>query len=161
MEKIIMKDNNNYEIYKLNEEEFRELVVKTHKDKHFKGDPHKMQVDFKTKKTCTDMFGVCIKMEEDIMGFCGIEIFEYKNTKIGFIHCLGVLKEHRGKKLSIDLLNIITDIIKNEYTDVVKIMSTCNPISAKSHEKAGYVITHPGRLSKTGKLMQIKLELML
>ena len=93
-----------------------------------------------------------------VVCFCGIEIYKDKSGKdTGYIHCLGVTKPYRGRKLS----NFILEDIERECIesgfDLNAIHSTCNPISAKTHERVGYVVVHPGRLSSKGKRMQIRL----
>lgn len=150
-------------VHQLEESDFRELVLRKHKEGEFRGDPHKMEANFKDNKRHIDFIGVEIVDKDDpkFGGFCGIEIFHTNFGMKSMIHCLGTYKQARGNGLSHDLLLEVEKLAKEKYPELISILSTCNPISCKSHEKVGYKIIHPGRLSSTGKLMQIKLEKML
>lgn len=138
------------------EEEFRGVVLDLHKAGHFKGDPHKMQTNFKKHKNSVRFVSIGYEVDGQIVAFCGMDVFEVGPKKIvkGMIHCQGVIQSHRQKGLSKQILKEIEDHIGDE---VVEILSICNPISCKSHQSVGYLITNPGRLSPSGKLMQIRL----
>lgn len=153
-------------IIELEEEEFRDLVFQEHKKSHFKGDPHTMQVKFKLHRNSVGFVAVKFMKEHgegelpstnDVMGFCGMDVYEKDGLKHGFIHCLGVPQQYRRQGLSKLLLLEVEKIAKEKY-GIVDINSTCNPISERSHILAGYDVTHPGRLSPSGKRMQIKLK---
>lgn len=153
-------------IVQLGEDEFRELVFEEHKKGHFRGDPHTMQVKFKLHKNSIGFVAVKFLYDDgepeplplcDVMGFCGMDIYEKDGVRHGFIHCLGVPKEYRRQGLSKLLLLEVEKIAKEQF-DIKDINSTCNPISERSHILAGYDVTHPGRLSPSGKRMQIKLK---
>ena len=142
------------------EQEFRDMVMLSHLNGGFKGDAHRMQIKFKKSARSIDFIAISFVDDEvgTLQGFCGIDIFKVKDKElIGSIHCLGVIQCFRKKGYSIALLNEIEKAAKKTYPELSKILSVCNPISAKSHEKVGYVITNPGRLSANGKLMQIRL----
>ena len=150
------------ELYKtelMEEAEFRDLVLKEHKAGHFKGDPHKMQVDFKLNKESVDFVGLAFYDEQssEVAGFVGLDVYKSKEGTVGMIHCLGVPKKYRRQGISVKLLEAVEEAAKSKY-DLVAVYSICNPISEKSHLKAGYVVTHPGRLSPSGKRMQIRLK---
>lgn len=144
-------------IEKLNEEEFRELVRKSHSEGHFSGDPHKMHSQFKLHNNSIDFKAISyVNDENKAIAFCGMDIFKTsKGQKKGMIHCQGVIKEERGKGLSVKILQ---DIEKELPNDVEEILSICNPISSGSHQKAGYIVTNSGRKTKTGKISQIRLK---
>lgn len=146
----------------VSEDDFRKIVLQEHLNGNFRGDPHKMEVKFKRKPNSIGFVSVVgfnsITSDQDIVSFCGLDIFPTKEGVIGFIHCLGVPKSYRGQHLSNEVLQKVEDEAKKQFPELKAILSVCNPISAKTHTKNGYIITHPGRLSKTGKLMQIRLR---
>lgn len=148
-----------FEYKELQEDAFRSIVLAEHLDKQFKGDAHKMEINFKRKPNSVDFVSVVsYDDDEKVASFCGLDLFESKEGLVGFIHCLGVTKPHRGKKLSNSALHAVEVLAKEKHPDLKCILSVCNPISAKTHERNGYVVTNPGRLSKNGKLMQIRLK---
>ena len=148
-----------YKTQLMEESEFRDLVIKEHKAGHFKRDPHKMQVDFKLNKASVGFVGLAFYDESssEVAGFVGLDVYESKEGTVGMIHCLGVPQKYRRKGLSVELLKAVEEVAKSKY-GLVAVYSICNPISEKSHLKAGYVVTHPGRLSPSGKRMQIRLK---
>lgn len=144
------------DIRRLTEFEFRELVTQLHKEKHFTGDPHKMQVRFKRHKNSVQFIGIAYYKDDEPIAFCGVDLFVTSSRDIkGMIHCLGVIKSERGKGLAVKLLEDIEAALPPEVTEI---LSICNPISSRSHQKAGYQITHPGRRTPTGKISQIRLK---
>lgn len=145
-----------YNMKKLSEQEFRELVKNEHLKGSFKGDPHRMQVDFKTDKNSEDFFAIAYFDGDETVAFCGLDVYKTLKGQFGMIHALGVTKNYRGKRYSTPVLLEIEKQAREKYPNI-SILSICNPISARSHISAGYTVTHPGRLSKTGKRMQIRL----
>jgi N-acetylglutamate synthase-like GNAT family acetyltransferase len=140
------------------ENDFRKTVEDAVLNGNFKNDPHKMCVDFKRNKNTIAFFGVkMVNDQEQVIGFCGLDVFQTRDKICGFIHCLGVCKPYRGNGYSVILLNRIENYAKSKM-HIDKILSTCNPISTKSHLKAGYTQLDNGRITKTGKIMQIHLE---
>lgn len=141
-----------------NVEEFKDLVFREHKNGGFRGDPHKMQADFKLHKNSVGFISLYLEDEDrKIPGFVGLDVFESNGEKTGFIHCLGVTKQYRGQGLSSPLLLEVEKIAIEKY-GIKSILSICNPISERSHLNAGYIVTNPGRLSPSGKRMQIRLK---
>lgn len=148
-------------IRELKEPEFRELVLRKHKEKEFpSSDPHRMQANFTDNKNHVDFFGVEIvdKNDPHFGGFCALEVFNTKRGLTGEIRCMGTYVNARKQGLSKQTLEAVEAFAKRECPELKVILSVCNPISAKSHEALGYKVTNPGRLSSTGKLMQIRLE---
>lgn len=140
----------------LNEQEFRKMVLDLHMAKHFRGDPHRMQADFKKHKNSQRFVGIAYEEDEQIVAFCGMDVFKTSAGDIkGMIHCQGVIQSHRRKGLSIKILKEIEGYMGD---DVTEILSICNPISCKSHQAVGYEITSPGRTTRTGKISQIRLK---
>lgn len=149
----------NHRVIELNEIEFRQLVVDLHKQGHFSGDPHRMQVNFKLHSRSVCFVGIAYEDEHGRpFGFCGADVFQGSDGTVrGMIHCLGVIKSHRGRGYSKQLLLDIEQRLPKDLR-VKEMLSICNPISARAHERVGYEITHPGRLTKTGKRSQIRLK---
>ena len=199
----IMSDDLNLIVVPVDEETFLKVIKNEHRIGNFRGDDHKMEINYKrradsefvgivgfSRQVITEHpelfdisvidditnlgdcdFDVTAALKENyfelgrkdgsispIVCFCGIEIYKDKDGKdTGYIHCLGVTKPYRRRNLS----NFILEDIERECIesgfDLNAIHSTCNPISAKTHERVGYVVVHPGRLSSKGKRMQIRL----
>lgn len=146
-----------YTVEDINEQDFRQLVLDLHKQGYFKGDPHRMQADFKLHRGSIDFVAIVYKDGEGRpFAFCGADIFKTSKGEIkGMIHCQGVIQSHRGHGYSVQLLK---DIEKRLPEDLTEMLSVCNPISARSHQKVGYIVIHPGRITKTGKRSQIRLK---
>ena len=134
--------------------EFKNFINEKHRQGLFKGDHHTMDRIFKPKKTIVDFISI---MRED--GFVALDIFtDSKGNKFGMIRCLGVPNTHRGKGISNELMRDIEEIGKKSHPDMKMLVSTCNEISAKSHIKNGWIITNPGRPTKSGDMCMIKLK---
>lgn len=145
-----------YNIRKVNIDEFKSIVKESHLNRNFSGDSHKMQIEFKTQNRFKEFIGIVYEHNDNVIGFCGLEIFETARKEIkGMIHCLGVVQNYRNKGLSKKLL---LEVEKFMPDNVEEILTICNPISAKSHEGVGYIVTNPGRVTSTGKICMIRLK---
>ena len=171
-------------IVPVDEEIFLKVIKNEHRIGNFRGDDHKMEINYKRKpnsefvgiigfsrQVITDhpeLFDISIIDDITNLGDCDFDAtkaLKENYFKLGrkdgaispVVCCLGVTKPYRGRKLS----NFILEDIERECIesgfDLNAIHSTCNPISAKTHERVGYVVVHPGRLSSKGKRMQIRL----
>lgn len=141
----------------ISEEKFRELVLEEHKKGHFRGDPHKMQANFKLSPKLEEFVAVVNYDEDKVVSFCGLELYRNaKNVLVGRIHCLGVPQEYRRNGWSLKALIEVENVARNKYSEVFDIYSTCNPISGAVHEKLGYDKIAEGRVTSTGKISQIR-----
>lgn len=154
-----MIEKTNLSVKHHDELSFKKMVRRQHELGGFIDDNYRMEVDFKTRKSCIDLIGVSLENDEgEVVAFCGIEVFIGQDDLVGYMHCLGVPKDHRKKGYSTLVIDSAEKAIIEKMPKISRILTVCNEAGLGVYGKAGYEVTNNGRLSRNNKRSQIRMQ---